>query len=198
MFSTKKYAPVKSFDGCVFCVVRAKRKKSEKCFDRYLDFPAPDVIFAENSCTMPYDSDTHKSKPVHCLQCGAPIYFGRQGKKFCCLQCKNKWHNERAYPNRSLPVGRILHILDANRCILVKLMNMGIRTMDLPTLIHLGFDPLYVTSFRKEGIRSVYTCFDVQYELTPSRIKRISFLGGGVMGEKMRPVSKLPFSSGDL
>lgn len=111
-----------------------------------------------------------------CLQCGGEILQGRKDRKFCCEECKNRWHNKRRYPARAQLEGTILRILDRNRSILDRLLKMGIDSIDLFTLSRLGFDNTYVTSYRKIGRRNIYGCFDLQYEMTPSRIRRLMSL----------------------
>lgn len=119
----------------------------------------------------------------YCLQCGDIILYGRPDRKFCSNACKNRYNNIRRTPARERAVMRILRILNRNRDILMKLLRVDIHSVDLPTLNHLGFDIRYSTSYQKVGHRQVYTCFDIQYELTPTRIRNISCLGEGVDGD---------------
>ena len=112
--------------------------------------------------------------PVHCLYCGGIIPYGRADKKFCSLQCKNRWNNRRKAPDPRPLVQRVLRILDRNHGILDKLLKLGISSLDLLTLQSLGFNLEYATSYKKAGVHHQYTCFDIHYELTPSRIKKIA------------------------
>ena len=152
---------------------------------------------------MPYLLPEFKS-PLQCLECGSPLGYGRHDRKFCSPNCKNRWHNERRYPGRDRTVARVLKILDTNRDILAKLLRMGIREMDRRTLLQLGFRPEYATSFQWSGRRrQFYGCYDYSYELTPSRIKRISRwvpegLQEGAVSKGKTPVSGRAVSSGDL
>ena len=115
----------------------------------------------------------HQKLPVYCIECGREILSGRADRKFCSDLCKNKWHNKRRYPCREELEGDILRILDSNHTILVRLIKMGITTLDLVSLVHLGYNMHYITSYRKYGRRQICTCFDIQYELTNSRIKEL-------------------------
>ena len=122
---------------------------------------------------MPYRIED-LSHPVNCLFCGTAIPFGRPDRKFCSPACKNKYHNRRKYPPRELMQRRVLRILDSNRHILDRLCRLGIRSLDRETLHGLGFHPEYMTSYRKAGVHHRYSCFEFCYELTPSRIKKIT------------------------
>ena len=114
---------------------------------------------------------------LYCEECGHPILSGRRGRKFCCAACKNRWHNRKKDPPRDREVSRVVKILISNREILCKLVKMGITSIDRLTLLRLGFDLEYSTSFRWVGrSHQVFTCFDYTYELTPSRVKQIAWI----------------------
>ena len=132
---------------------------------------------------MPYSlKDTQE--PPRCLQCGSVILYGRRGRKFCCVGCKNRYHNQRNYPIRGKTASEVLRILENNRAILAKLIHLGVRTVDRTTLDSLGFDAGYMTTFHKTRTRSVYSCLDIRYEMTPSRVKNIGFLWEGAENDK--------------
>ncbi len=67
----------------------------------------------------------------------------------------------------------VLRRIDLNHAILERLYKMGVNTIDLITLAHLGFDARFVTSFRRVGRHDVFAIFDLQYEMTPSRLKNL-------------------------
>lgn len=121
-----------------------------------------------------------------CLECGEPIVYGRPDRKFCSASCKNRYHNKRACPVRGMSARAVMHILQSNHEILCRLIRMGIRNIDLLSVTNLGFDTRYMTSYCKQNGHRIYTCLDIVYELTPSRIKKIAFLGEGVVDEKIR------------
>ena len=106
--------------------------------------------------------------PVRCLNCGREIPGGRPDKKFCSTDCKNRWHNRKKKQHRGVVEQRVLRILERNHSILDKLERLGHYT-----LIGLGYNLEYVTSYRKSGVHHQYACFDIHYEQTPTRIKKI-------------------------
>lgn len=139
--------------------------------------------------------------PVHCLYCGRLIPFGRADKKFCSKECKNRWHNRRKKSDLRPVVRRVLRILERNHNILDKLVKLDIHSLDILTLLSLGFNKDYSTSYKKAGVHHQFTCFDIHYELTPSRIKKIvrsvveEDTADGFLEEEE---SSWPASSGDL
>ena len=120
---------------------------------------------------------------TRCLQCGQEILYGRADRKFCSDACKNQYHNRRRFPHRELYQSTVLQILDHNHSILLRLWKMGVKNIDLLTLTHLGFNPYYITCFRRLGRHNVCAVFDMQYEMTPSRIKKLE----SVTVEKDKP-----------
>ena len=121
---------------------------------------------------------------VRCPQCGKVVGSGRPDKRFCSARCKNQWHNRQRSPSHDKEVQRVLRILNRNREILEKLLKLGIHSVDRPTIIHLGFNMNFFTSLHREGRKPlVYSCLDIRYELTPTRIKNIAFLWEGAGSE---------------
>ena len=120
--------------------------------------------------------DDSKKNVVICPQCGKVVSYGRVDRRFCSITCKNRWHNRQRYPNRDNEVKKVLRILDHNRDILDKMLKMGLRNTDRLTLLHLGYNVNYFTSLHKLRHRWVYTCLDIGYELTPTRIKNVRVL----------------------
>ena len=110
---------------------------------------------------------------TRCLCCGDLILYGRPDRKFCSSTCKNRWHNRQKYPAQELVERRIIRILRRNHDILDRLIRLNIRSLDRITLMDMGYHPDYVTSYRKVGIKHLFTCFDIHYEQTPTRIKKI-------------------------
>ena len=125
-------------------------------------------------------------QPLRCLQCGDVLPYGRPDRKFCSCECKNKYNNLRRFPRPKETEVRVMAILRRNYVILRKLLIMGVTSIDRETLLQLGFDAQYGTSFRKQGHRDIFTCFDILYELTPSRVNKICFTGEGAGGKKGR------------
>ena len=111
-----------------------------------------------------------------CLQCGSEIPLtGRPDRKFCCKDCKNQYHNrQRRYPPREELERAVLHVLNTNHAILDRLYKMGVRAIDIATLSQLGYDARFVTSYFRLGRRNIFTLFDLQFEMTPSKLKRLT------------------------
>jgi hypothetical protein len=128
-------------------------------------------IFAQKDFTMSHKYDT-SLEVIHCLQCGAPMIpmTGRQDRKFCCQDCKNRWHNTHRNITRSRCHLRITRILENNNAILRHLLSLGVTSLDRPTLRDMSFNFEYATSYCKLGRRHHYTCFELHYDLTPSRL----------------------------
>lgn len=143
-------------------------------FHRSLHLRECIATFAENEDRMNMIYRMPQEK-CFCLQCGQPIELGsgRQDRKFCSVACKNKYHNagrqmlSRHYKNK------VIRILDNNNFILRRLLSMGVTSLDVNTLRQMQFNFDFSSSYHKIGRRQLYTCFDVQYELTPTRIMNI-------------------------
>lgn len=110
-----------------------------------------------------------KEEELRCLECGNEFEYGRTDKKFCCNLCKNRYHNKRNKDVRNMK-SKVWHVLEKNHSILSKLVRMGIRSVELPKLATLGFDINYSTSYHKINRREEFTCFDIIYDLSPSKI----------------------------
>ena len=108
-----------------------------------------------------------------CLECGDRIRYGRTDKKFCCEECKSRHYNRQAKDSRAFR-RKVLRQLDANYEILDALLKSGATAADITDLLSLGFSPAIVTSFKRTRTRVEYTCFDIKYIMTPSRLSSIS------------------------
>ncbi len=104
-----------------------------------------------------------------CLECGNVIRYGRTDKKFCCEDCKTKHHNYQAKAGRVFRT-KILKVLDKNYGILDDLLRSGEDSADLAALKAVGFMPGVVTSFAKAGKHNVFTCYDIKYIMTETRV----------------------------
>lgn len=106
-----------------------------------------------------------------CIQCGEVLDgLGRTDRKFCSETCKNNWHNAGRMAKERRYRERVSAILSANNRILRNLSSMGIRSVDINTLRQLNFNLSYSTSYQKIGSRQHYCCYEMEYDLTPSRI----------------------------
>ncbi|MBO8485520.1 MAG: hypothetical protein IAB78_03745 [Bacteroidetes bacterium] len=112
-------------------------------------------------------------RPATCLECGDEIHYGRTDRKFCCESCKNRYNNRKARDGRATRL-KVMNALNKNHDILERMLKLGLASMDLLELKHLGFDPDYVTSYRKSRRHDEFCCFDIRYVLTPTRICSVS------------------------
>jgi hypothetical protein len=72
---------------------------------------------------------------------------------------------------------RVLAALSRNYEILEDILKSEVSSVSLLELEGLGFLPGMVTSYQKVNRREEYTCFDIKYVMTPTRvygIKKIS------------------------
>lgn len=128
-------------------------------------------IFASLICRGMEYKIANRKMPV-CLECGDKIRYGRTDKKFCCDGCRMKYHHEQVKSSKMYR-RRILAILTRNYDILENLLKSEVTTVDLFDLEGLGFIPGVVTSYRKVNKHDEYTCFDIKYIMTPSRVTSI-------------------------
>ena len=111
-----------------------------------------------------------------CLECGDQIRYGRTDKKFCCDTCRAKYNNANAIAGRAYK-RRVMGMLEKNYDILDTMLRSDITSVELVELVNMGFVPGVVTSYHKVGRHDEYSCFDIKYIMTPSRvygIKKIS------------------------
>ena len=121
-----------------------------------------------------------ENNDARCPQCGKLLVYGRVDRRFCSVTCKNLWHNRLRYPAHEKEIKRVLRILNNNRDVLDKLLRVGITQLDRVSLEHMGFNVNYFTSMYRYRKHYVYTCLDIRYVLTPTRIRKLSYLGEGV------------------
>lgn len=110
-----------------------------------------------------------KEEPMHCLECGHEIPYGRGNKRFCDSKCKNKWHNRQTRDARIIH-NRTLSGINKNYQILMKLVRMGVKTIDLDAVMALGFNPYITTGYRKKERRNEYRCYEFQYYLSDTKV----------------------------
>ena len=107
-----------------------------------------------------------------CLQCGEELGYGRKDRKFCCEECKNKYHNSRTNSIRAFR-SRINGVLEKNYRILENQLMQGRDSMDLMEAENLGFSPDFVTFCHKMKGRIGLGCFDIRYMMSDNRISGI-------------------------
>ena len=115
-------------------------------------------------------------KPRHnCLECGSEIpYESRQGRKFCSISCKNRFHNRQQIGPRTMKV-RILAILEKNHRILSELLENNQTSVPMSNLLVKGFNPMYATCCYRLNRREMRMCFDISFCITSSRIYDLSY-----------------------
>ena len=148
-----------------------QKKKKSAC--RYCD-PAFSLrnLFRSKSYGMNY-GNSKEDNAARCLECGDEIVYGRKDKKFCSDECRHKHHNDqhRSCRHYKRMVGTIL---EKNYDILDELVKSGIKAIWVADAIALGYNPAYVTSYRKHGKRSMCHCYDICYVATDNRMTSIS------------------------
>lgn len=117
--------------------------------------------------------DSHTRQTSRCLECGDTINYGRKDKKFCCEDCKNRYHNSLARMSKNMK-RKVMSALDKNYSVLDRLFRLGVDAVWLPDAEAMGFTPGYFTSCRKIGKKDRFFCFDISYAMTPNRISSIS------------------------
>lgn len=117
------------------------------------------------------DEETSAKNNV-CLECGDPILFGRQDRKFCCSTCKNRYNNRRLRSGK-ISRGRVLQVLDRNYSILMHLLKLGISSLGVSDMRHLGFDFDHVTSYHKTRRMTELWCYDIKMLVYGSMVKSI-------------------------
>lgn len=118
------------------------------------------------------DYDLNKRKQAHCLECGDTIRYGRTDKKFCCDECKTRHYNNIAKAGRMLR-NKVIAAINRNYDILETLLRSGADSADIVDLTSMGFVPGVSTSYRRSGKRDVYTCYDIKYVMTATRVYSI-------------------------
>lgn len=106
-----------------------------------------------------------------CLECGA-IFYGRSNRKFCCDACKNKYHNRQSQDIRNRKL-RVKTVLEKNYKILSGLLQENRLSVDLAELSLLGYNPEFVTTFRKTAGRTWCSCYDIMFMISSERIYNI-------------------------
>lgn len=132
---------------------------------------------------MSYDIKEDRSA---CLECGKELY-GRADKKFCNASCKNRYHN-RTMEDRRKMIQRMMTDLSSNYAILEKLLNTGIRVINLCDAEALGFRASIITGYSRTKGHNEFRCFDIRYCQSPTRIFNIKRVDLG----KVKRVSQSP------
>jgi len=124
---------------------------------------------------MKYEIEEKDNK--HCLECGHELHYGRGDKKFCNSRCRNKYHNKekRDKQDHKTVQSRVDRTINKNYTILRNLTISGFNSVDIGQLIQWGFNPDYMTANRRVGKRNECWCFEIKYNLTPTKIMNLEF-----------------------
>ncbi len=114
-------------------------------------------------------------EPARCLECGDVIEYGRQGRKFCCEDCKNRFNNRKVRNSKTVKL-KILSALNRNYTILSNLVKLRVTTLGVSELQHLGFKFDYVTSYQKVRRHDVFQCFDISFTIIAGNVTSIEKL----------------------
>lgn len=128
------------------------------------------VKFAGKCQVMDYCIEQEQHR---CLECGGEIRYGRKDRKFCSEDCKNRHHNSTHRSERQYK-RMVTAILERNYEILEELVRSEITAIWVADAIAIGYNPAYVTSYRRHGKRSICHCFDISYVTTSNRMTSIS------------------------
>ncbi len=120
---------------------------------------------------MDYEKKYVKRRSM-CLECGNVIRYGRTDKRYCCEECKVKHNNDLARAGRVYR-NRVLKAIDKNYGILDGLLMAGEDSADLADLMAKGFAPGVVTSCSRSGSHNVFSCYDIRYIMTRTRVYSI-------------------------
>ena len=113
----------------------------------------------------------------HCLECGDPLVYGRANRKFCSEACKNRYHNRRKSISWERYKQKVIRTLERNHGILSALMAAGLKSVDVIDLAQMGFNFNYITSYRRNGRRHRFCCFDIRYDIYGDRVVDIEDTG---------------------
>lgn len=108
-----------------------------------------------------------------CLECGSEMAYGRSDRKFCSDRCRDRHHYELTKKRKRF-VQKVTNALSRNYQILEELLDSGVVSAPLGDLVSAGFNPAFVTSHHRVAKHDEYTCYDIRYVMTATRIFRIS------------------------
>ena len=118
----------------------------------------------------------------NCLMCGSEIQYGRSDKRFCCEDCRNRYHNIRSGEIRAYR-NRVITTLSVNYRILDALLKQNREAAPLAELEAAGFRPGFITSCRKDRYgHTECSCFDIRYCQTAAKLFQIRRISPWLLG----------------
>ena len=112
------------------------------------------------------------TQSCRCLECGAEITWGRSDKKFCKRSCKDNYHNKLKQLRNSHRV-RVDSVLECNYKILEDLLKMDVDWIPLAEATGAGFQSGYATGFTRVAGHYEYSCYDICFRISATRIFNI-------------------------
>jgi hypothetical protein len=115
---------------------------------------------------------------ARCRNCGKPYLVSRQGRIFCCDECRSAWHNRRKKPSERYRQ-RVSGALERNYRMLSILLERGVDRVCMHDPFLAGFRTDYMTSCVRAGRkRTLYYCFDIRYRMAEDVIYGIEKIPG--------------------
>ena len=108
-----------------------------------------------------------------CLECGDVLPYGRSDMKFCCVNCKSRYHYVNGGHHKSIRL-KTISALDRNHAILMSLIEDGVTSINIPDLAQMGYRFDCVSSYHKVRNHNEFRCYDLKYYKTDSRIFGLS------------------------
>ena len=124
-----------------------------------------------------------------CLECGEKINYGRTDKKYCCDECRNRYHNHQSQASRNVK-RRVLSLLEKNYQVLDVLVRSEVEAIRLTEAMAMGFNPNIMTSCNMDSRRKKIYCFDISYVMTANRLSSISKIQNLSLNLQARPGGK--------
>ncbi len=110
-----------------------------------------------------------KENETKCLECGDTIVYGRMDKKFCCLECKNAYHNRTRHAEDRIK-SRVYSKIKTNYAVLAWMLAGNRTYVKLDELAMMGFDPAFYPTCEQEKSHRIYTCFDISYRMSLHKV----------------------------
>jgi hypothetical protein len=131
------------------------------------------VILPINDVTMKNQEDGLRGR---CLECGDVLPYGRSDMKFCCVNCKSRYHYVNGGQLKNLRL-KTIGAIDRNHGILESLLDEGVTSIDIPDLAQRGYNFDCITSYHKVRKRNEYRCYDIKYFMSESRVFCLTRVG---------------------
>ena len=106
----------------------------------------------------------------HCLECGDELAYGkRSDSKFCSDRCRHRWHY-RSRMGMLRSKERHDRCLEKNYEILLGIYESGVRSIELPQLMSMGFRSEYACTVIRGRTSMLMTCYDICYKMSETKV----------------------------